>query len=220
MTTRKAPAKRPRAARSKGKTREAGRPYPPKVKAEALEVLQAEGMAAAHKATGVPKPTLTRWAKAAGIDVGELARARTANATEAVRARAAEVTASTVELLEAHVAQAGDYLGTLAGVNALAARLIAGVDPAKLQRVTTLAGTTIAVDDDEVDDVVKVAQALAGLPLAARDAEGILTRAIHDLQLLKGEATERGELVVEFTVPRPHHTNGDDDVVELPALED
>ena len=36
-----------------------------------------------------------------------------------------------------------------------------------------------------------------------RDAEGILTRAIHDLQLLNGEATERGELVVDFAVPRP-----------------
>lgn len=220
MTTRKAPTKRPRATRSGAKARATGRPYDEATKARALEVLQVDGLAAAHKATGVPKPTLTRWAKAAGVDVGELARARTANATEAVRARAAEVTASTVELLEAHVAQAGDYLGTLAGVNALAARLIAGLDPDKIERVVTLAGTGVAVNDPQVDAVVKVAQALDALPLAARDAEGILTRAIHDLQLLKGEATERGELVVEFTVPRPHPSTGDDAVVEYPALED
>ncbi|MEG1971273.1 MAG: hypothetical protein RR101_14270, partial [Burkholderiaceae bacterium] len=52
-------------------------------------------------------------------------------------------------------------------------------------------------------ELVKAATALSGLGLSVRDAEGVLTRAIHDLQLLNGEATERGTVVVEFTIPRP-----------------
>jgi hypothetical protein len=185
------------------RARKPGQPYDEATKAKAVAQLEAEGMSATHKATGIPKGTLTRWAKAAGVDLGEQARARTAAASATVRARAVEVKAGTVELLEQHIGQAGDYLSTVAGVNALAAKLIAGMDPANLGRVVTLAGTAITINDTTVDEVLKVAEALGALPLAVRDAEGILTRAIHDLQLLKGEATERGELVVEFAVPRP-----------------
>lgn len=202
MTT--TPRRVAKPARSASKrARKPGQPYDEATKAKALAVLEASGMAEAHRRTKVPKATLSRWAKAAGVDLGEQARARTATATEAVRARAAEVTAGVVEQLEQHVAQAGDYLGTVAGVNALAARLLAGMDPANIERYATIAGDRVRVTDADVDEVLRVAEALGSLPLAVRDAEGVLTRAIHDLQLLKGEATERGELVVEFSVPRP-----------------
>jgi len=193
-----------RPARSASKSaRRPGQPYDEATRARALEVLAAEGMAEAHRRTSVPKATLHRWAKAAGIDLEGAAQDRTRAAAATVRARAAEVTVGVVEQLEAHVAQAGDYLGTIAGVNAYAARLLAQLDPAKLVRYQTIAGDRVRVEDPDVDEVLRVAEALGALPLAARDAEGILTRAIHDLQLLKGEATERGELVVEFAVPRP-----------------
>lgn len=191
-----------RARRSDGRAHRTA-PYPAETRARALEVLEAEGMAAAHKETGVPKPTLVRWAKAAGIDLGEVARARTAAATEAVRARAADVRRTTVELLEAHIAQAGEYLATVAGVNAHAAQLIDALDDDRIRMQATLAGPVAVLDDADAQAATNRALALAGLPLAPRDAEGILTRAIHDLQLLRGEATERGEVVVEFNVPRP-----------------
>lgn len=225
--TRKTPPKTPprasKSTRSGSKTREApaGRRttgYPEATRAKALALLERDGMAATHKATSIPKPTLTRWAKAAGIDLGEQARARTSNATEAVRARAAEVTANTVELLEGHIAQAGHYLGTLAGVNARAAQLIAAADPDTITINQGIAGPYAVVTDPAAQELGKVALALAGLPLAPRDAEGILTRAIHDLQLLKGEATERGDLRVEFNVPRPPSSTSAT-VVEVPAIE-
>lgn len=207
MTTKRPAKKAPRAttpARSTPKSaRTAGKPYDEATKAKALAMLERDGMAEAHTRTGVPKATLSRWAKAAGIDLGEQARARTAVATEHVRARAVEVTAGTVELLEAHLAQAGDYLATVAGVNALAARAIAGLPPDKLERYVTLAGERVRITDAQADELVMLAEALDALPLAVRDAEGMVTRAIHDLQLLKGEATERGTLRVEFAVPRP-----------------
>lgn len=206
----KTAAPAPRAARSKAKTpARRTKPYPEATKAKALAQLEAEGMAATHAATGVPKATLSRWAKAAGIDLDEQARQRTAAATATVRARAAEVTAGTVELLEQHIAQAGEYLATVAGVNARAAQLIAGADPDLIKIATGIAGPYAVVEDADAQEVSKVALALAGLPLAVRDAEGLLTRAIHDLQLLRGEATERGELLVEFNVPRPTPPPGD-----------
>ena len=221
------PARAARAARSgsesargKGTTkRKAGQPYPEATKAKALAMLEADGMAEAHRRTKVPKATLSRWARAAGVDLGEQARQRTAAATEAVRARSAEVSASTVELLEQHIAQAGDYLATVAGVNALAAQLIARADPDTISIATGIAGPYAVVSDAQAAEVSKVALALAGLPLAVRDAEGLLTRAVHDLQLLRGEATERGELVVEFTVPRPT-APPEGTVLELDTTED
>lgn len=180
-----------------------GGTYTPEQRAKALELVVEQGTAHAHQVTGVPKSTLSRWCKAAGVDTETTARARTAAATEATRARSAEVKASTLELLEEHIAQAGDYIATLSGVNALAARLIARLPADKITRAVGMAGPYAVIDDPDTLEVANVALALAGLPLAARDAEGILTRAIHDLQLIRGEATERGELVVEFSVPRP-----------------
>lgn len=214
--------------RSGGKTREAPRParqgkggrYSDEQRAEALRLVEEQGTAHAHKVTGVPKPTLSRWAKDAGIDTEASAARRTAAATEAVRARAAEVRLSTVELLEQHVAQAGDYVATIAGVNALAARLIVEGKVEDLVEVSTMAGPIILPGDQhQAAELVKIARALERLPFAPRDAEGVLTRAIHDLQLLKGEATERGELMVEFAVPRPTPPDPAS-VVEVPSDEE
>lgn len=204
-------ARAPRGARSKSKgaraTPAAKRrttAYPAEVKVEALTVLREEGVAAAHDATGVPKPTLCRWAKAAGIDVGEEARRRTASATEVVRERVAQARVNTVQLLEDHIGEAGSYLSTIVRANAAAAEAIAGLAPEALRVVTFEGEEVIEVDDEQAQALAKLARALGDLPLAVRDAEGIVTRAIHDLQLLRGEATERGELVVEFGgIPRP-----------------
>lgn len=203
----------PRGARSKTKGARATRSstakrrttaYPAEVKDEALTLMREEGMAAAHDATGVPKATLHRWAKAASIDLGEDARRRTAAATEVVRERVAQAKVNTVQLLEDHIGEAGSYLSTIVRANAAAAEAIAGLDPGSLRVVTFNDEEVVEVDDEQAEALAKLARALGDLPLAVRDAEGIVTRAIHDLQLLRGEATERGELVVEFGgIPRP-----------------
>ena len=205
MTQPKTPPKVSTQGRSGGKARVV---YTEADKAKALAMLEAGGMAATHRATGIPKSTLNRWAKAAGVDLGDQARTRTKVATEAVRARAAEVKLNTVELLEGHLAQAGHFLATIAGINAQAADAIADLDPDLIAYVSTMAGPKAVINDANTSSLVKRADALALLPLAVRDAEGIVTRAIHDLQLLRGEATERGDLRVEFAIPRPVAPSG------------
>lgn len=223
-STPKRPA--PPATRARSTTKRATPPprkgprgaYSEEQRAEALRLVEEHGTAHAHRVTGVPKGTLSRWTKAAGIDTTVVDRRRTAAATEAVRARSAEVKAGTLELLEEHIAQAGEYLRTVAGVNALAAQRIAEADPDLIKIATGDAGPYAVVEAPEAAEAAKVALALDGLPLAVRDAEGILTRAIHDLQLLRGEATERGEFLVEFNVPRPAPPSGD--VPEIATTDD
>lgn len=179
--------------------------YPAEVKDEALTLMREEGMAAAHDVTRVPKATLHRWAKAAGLDLGEDARRRTASATEAVRERVERARVDTVRLLEDHIGEAGSYLSAIVTANAAAAEAIAGLSDEAIEVTTADDGTvTVTVTDEGTARLRKLALVLDTLPLAVRDAEGIVTRAIHDLQLLRGEATERGELVVEFGgIPRP-----------------
>lgn len=201
--------KRPRATPAKrgGKGRKPGTPWPAATREEAVTLLREEGMAAAHDVTGVPKATLSKWAKTEGIELDEAARARTANAVEAVRERAARVKVDTVTLLEDHLGEAGSYLTAIVTANAAAAEAIAGLSDEQLVAIVDeeTGEVRIAITDEGVARSKKLALALDGLPLAVRDAEGIVTRAIHDLQLLRGEATERGELVVEFGgIPRPN----------------
>lgn len=197
------PPKVRKSARTASKARAKGRRYTDEEKAAALTLLREEGMAAAHDVYGIPKGTLGRWAKAEGIDLTGAAVERTRAASAATAERHAVARLSTVQLLEQHVERAADYLSNVLEANAEAAALIQALDPDLIKITASIAGPVATLEDEQAQDAGKRALAIAGLPLAVRDAEGILTRAIHDLQLLKGEATERGELVVEFAVPRP-----------------
>lgn len=180
-------------------------PYSPEQRAEALRLVEAQGIAHAHRVTKVPKPTLSRWARAAGIDLEPAARARTKAAAAAVEERATRARLTTTELLEQHIETTGRYLSTVAHANTTAAELIADLDPQLIKLVATIAGTEAVIEDETAEAAQLRARALATLPLTVRDAEGILTRAIHDLQLLRGEATERGTIVVDFPgIPRPN----------------
>lgn len=213
MTKPNTPRKTPRTAGSSARStskRAGATPrrrgaWPEATKAEALTLLGEEGVAAAHDVTGVPKATLSRWAKAAGIELEEGTRKRTAHAAEAVRERAERAKLDTVKLLEDHIGEAGSYLSAIVTANAAAAEAIAGLSDEALTVVVDDDGNvSVAVKDEATAKLRKLAMVLDTLPLAVRDAEGIVTRAIHDLQLLRGEATERGELVVEFGgIPRP-----------------
>lgn len=48
------------------------RPHTDAERAEALAVYAEVGLAEAHRSTGIPKPTLHRWAVAAGLDTSEV----------------------------------------------------------------------------------------------------------------------------------------------------
>lgn len=204
MTTKTPPSGRRRASRTADKARGSKRRvYSDAERAAAVTLLREEGMAAAHDATSIPKGTLGRWARAEGIDLEGAARERTAAAAAATAERHAKARLGTVERLEQHVERAASYLTNVLEANAEAADLIQALDPDLIKITASIAGPVATLDDEQANDAGKRALAMAGLPLSVRDAEGVLTRAIHDLQLLKGEATERGELVVDFAVPRP-----------------
>lgn len=106
------------------------------------------------QATGVSKPTLSRWAKAAGIDT--LHTERTAQAVAAQAMSYAEMVAQLVPLL-----------GNIAAVGA----------KATLARLELLFANGVPSPEDLKEaDLAKIV--------------GAWTRAIHDLQLLSGKATE------------------------------
>lgn len=190
-------------ARSNPKTRRprrrAGHRWPDDVRERALELIRGAGgragIAAAHTELGIPKATLSRWARDAGIDLTASA-ARTHAATTV---RAATLAADTTTRLE--------YLIELAS-GGLTRRLEANLDAAELD------DDDLGTWDDELERFVGPGDgSAAALALRryrhlstlepTRDLVGTLTRAVHDLALLRGEATERGDVVVRFGIPRP-----------------
>lgn len=184
--------------------RRAARSYPATVKAEAIARMGTHGIAATHDMMDIPKSTLSSWARDANIDTGAVARRQTEAASIALRARVAQAKLSTVAMLEQHLADYGEFLRRVGEVNVDAVQAIIEAGPDAIERKIGLAGPYVVVTDTTAAAAADLAMALAGLPLSIRDAEGIVTRAVHDLQLLKGEATERGEVVIEFSgMPRP-----------------
>lgn len=199
--------------------RKAGTAYSDADRDRALEAMQLEGpeggIAGAHRATGIPKGTLSRWAREAGLNLGARARARTAAAGEAVAAKAAELRVSTVERLERIL---DDQLATLEALGQLERRAaVAALNPEDgrhLIRVERSAlGRTVELDDTTAAGALELARLVTG-SIVKRDVVGAATRAIHDLQLLKGDATERGAIVVRFGIPRSSALEADASAVD------
>lgn len=178
------------------------RPWPDDVRERALELLRVDGLAAAHHDTGVSKPTLTRWARAAGIDLGAAAE-QTRHATTARGAQLAEATTTRLEqIIE---------LSTRGLVRRLEANADAAeLDEADLGEWSAELGTYLPAGE-EAAAAVRRYRHLASLE-PTRDLVGTLTRAVHDLNLLRGEATERGDVVVNFGIPRPTEPDNVDTV--------
>lgn len=116
-------------------------------KAEATTAMaNSETLASVHHRTGIPRQTLSRWAKAASVDLGHTAE-KTREAASARIAKAAHRRAGLVETLTTIAEKA-------------AARELKLIEGAELREVV-----------------------------------GARTRAIHDAELLSGQATERHEEV-------------------------
>lgn len=179
--------------------------HPPDLKAKAVEQLRTAGLAATHAATGISKPTLSRWAKAAGVDLAGPARERTATATAHRQEIGARTALNAVGQLERIVDASAGYVSAIVAANRTAAEAITALHPDDLTIRPGIDGNagTLELGDPDASDALMVTRALDLLPLELRDAVGALTRAVHDLALLQGDATERGELVVQFAVPRP-----------------
>ena len=189
-------------------------------KDEALAALRDVGLAGAHESTGIAKSTLRGWALAAGIDTAGPHAEVLQAARDALEERHLVARLEALPLLERHLQEAGAFVQRVVEVNARAADAVARLDPSLIEVTTGPSGPVVTILNREAADLVRRAQALALLPLSVRDAEGIVTRAVHDLQLLRGEATERGELLVVFgdAVPRPDPKLIDHDVVDQDQL--
>lgn len=178
--------------------------HPPEVRARALEVYERDGLATAHRETGVPKPTIARWAREGEVthDAGA-ALAQTKAATETSLARRA-----------AHMAAVREQLVSAQATIALTASALE-VDVLALQRD--------AVKEARASEVGAVSAAtlnrLQVLNAGPRLSEivGAKTRAIHDLLLLEGQATEHtaSRVAVHFATGEPAATAGPVEVYEL-----
>ena len=188
-------------------------PYDVEVRERALALVQVDGLAAAHAATGVPKATLSRWAREAGVDVPGGTEQRRA----AGQARAERMRAALLDHLEEAALAAADYQLAVTTANLDAARAIQEACRAGAQLVADPVTGDLTLDDPVAAAAIRRARLLNAL-LPVRDAVGVTTRAVHDLQLLRGEATERAAVNVVFAVPRPVPVV-DADVLELPAGE-
>lgn len=210
-----APSSPTASARPKGKRARERRSYTEEERRVALELIEAAGIAAAHGSTGIPKATLSRWAKAAGIELDEQTRARTRAATGAAEAKAAELKVTTVDRLERIL---DDQLATLEAIGKLERRAAEAAlnpaDGAHLLRVERSSiGRTVELDDDTAAGALALSR-LVSESITKRDVVGAATRAVHDLQLLKGDATERGAIVVRFGIPRPNAADADAQAVD------
>lgn len=76
----------------------------------ALAVYAERGIGAAHRETGIPKPTLHRWATDAGLNVTEIAGAAAVQTMAATEQRRARCEALRVELREQLLETAGTLL--------------------------------------------------------------------------------------------------------------
>jgi hypothetical protein len=162
-------------------TKSAGRRrlYSAEVRAGALDLIRAEGIAAAHRGTGIPKSTLSRWAVEAGVrDVPN--HEKTAAAT-AARLRYVEEAKSRLTEILAAVAETGARLElTILDPRHELAR------PDLPHWVDEDTGEAHPVVGARLDQIV-----------------GARTRAIHDLNLLTGQATANAAIVVRLEIPRP-----------------
>lgn len=204
-------ATNPKPARSTTKNA-AGR-WPPETQARAVDLYTTQGLATAATETGIPKSTIRRWAKNAGVDPA----ASRARSTEQTRA----ATEASVARRAARLAEAREELTE---------RVVeAGLEALELERLL-LAAHVRAVTEAATNQG-KVSEATSGLLAAAvsghrlSEVVGSRTRATHDLLRLLGDGGDQPAdagltIVFATTAPAPAAHGGPVPViVDLPALE-
>lgn len=164
-------------------------PYDAAARSRALELYGSQGLAAAHRELGIPKPTIVRWARAAGISSAEQAAADKARTDAATRAAQAELARRIAEGRAALVPKLVNVANMALDSTAAILEAQRAVERATAENEHGLVSSGLASRRDMVN---------AGPPLRA--IVGAATRAIHDLQLLTGEDTERGAPTGQVTV--------------------
>lgn len=216
-------------------------------KAAAIDVLKADGLTAAAKASGAAKSTVLRWAEAAGLDPSAFAdrsteqNARAARA--AVAARRLTMTAQRVELSDTLIGSLAPKAAAL-----IASRLdeedrYTELILAAEERLELAVAGLLACGDPPEDATPEVrktfAEARKGARAAVADARlildayrtaraklpelvGVLTRAVTDHLNLEGEAADAaqatGSFMVTLTAPRPTRKAAPPGVVTLDPI--
>lgn len=169
-------------------------------KAAAVALYAEHGLAEAARRTRLAKPTISRWAKAAGVtapSITERNRAKTeaamVEAAAARRTRRADAREKLTDM-QAHIALLAGQLTIDMLDAAVKVSAAAKVSPNGMVDATLLARLNAVMSGLRLPDVI-----------------GAGTRAIHDLNLLDGEATERPDaagMVVVFAVSAPSVSPG------------
>lgn len=214
-TSKPPPARAPSAKRSAQKSapaHKAGRPWPPAVKRDALKRLRAGATVAdVHRATGVTKPTLSSWARTAGIDVSS---SQTRHATEA---KVAELALDAVSRLE----RIRDYeltaLESMAYLEAIAATELEVAE--RVREVSTMGGPIyLPARGSTAEHAGQRLEALKRI-VGKRDLVGAAGLLVDKLEVLAGRATANADIVVRFGIPRPDFARADADAVDLPPAD-
>lgn len=173
-----------------------GHGYPDNVRDQAIDVMRVTGLAAAHASTGISRQTLSRWARQAGIDLGAVS-VRTRAAAQASAAQTAKTTAERLErILELATTALTRSLEALTDVLELDDDDL-GAWSEELQRFVP------ADDQSTAAKVMRRHQLVQSTGVSARELSTVVSTAVKDLALLRGEATSRGAFTVSFAVPRP-----------------
>jgi len=164
------------------------------VRDRALELIRVDGIAAAHRGTGVPKSTLTRWAATAGVNIDAV----TQRHRRAGQARGVQLTTDTVARLERIITAASAGLIRLLEANADAAE----VDEADLGEWSEELGRFTPPEGTAAAAAIRRYAHIAGGE-STRDLSAALSRAVHDLALIRGEPATDPDVIVHFGIPRP-----------------
>jgi transposase-like protein len=162
-------------------------------KAKAVDVFRRDGLPAAAAAVGADKKTITRWVRAAGVPAPDSAAAAAAQTAAAnaerhrIIAESREEQARTLAVTSRALANLESRIAELMLKAVAESRTPQGVSDATKRQLETLKLLT----DPRLNRIV-----------------GMRTRAVHDLQLLTGEETERGgataSVQVLFATPPPN----------------
>jgi len=192
------------------------RTYTGEERQAAVDALEAEGIADASRRLGIPRRTVARWAKVAGVDVSEEARAKTAAARAALEAKVAEVNVTTVTRLEAILALELDVLEEL---GYLEATFAAEQAAAPVRLVETVGGNIPQpVPGSDLETILARIE-LIRRAVGKRDLVGAIGLIVDKLEVLASKATGRGDLIVRFGIPRPSFYEADRDCIDLPPLD-
>lgn len=210
----RAPTKRPRTTGKPKKTAGGQRRYDDATVTRALELYQTDGLALAARALGIPKPTITRWARAAGVDSAEVTK-RNAEQTAAAAEAARIASALYVAQSKARLAYDAARIATAAGEVEL--------ELLDATRAVLSAARTAKDGKPPAELLARLEAAMSGPSLSK--VVGSRTRAIHDLQLLTGDDTERapvsdGGVTLVFATPAPRAAADGPTVIELRAADD